>query len=286
MMETPRGILQALEIADHPRVQCLVMGTSDLTKDLHALHTGMRLPMLPSLGLCLLAARAAGAIVDGVYLDLNDGGGFAASCQQGRELGFDGRTLIHPKQIEAANEAFGPSADAVTYARKIIAAFEEARAAGKGVVVVDGKLVENLTSPRPSGSWRWRTPSPPASLDPDQARKQEHGSRVAGQGRRRHWRQHRHRARGGARAGRGRCHLVLAARDAGRLGEAAAAVRDRHGTRAIGVPCVAAEGTAPRRSRRTGLRRGRHLVNNAGTGSNETIMEAPDGSGSTTGTCT
>jgi citrate lyase subunit beta/citryl-CoA lyase len=145
MMETPRGILQAPEIADHPRVQCLVMGTSDLTKDLHALHTGMRLPMLPSLGLCLLAARAAGiAIVDGVYLDLNDGEGFAASCQQGRELGFDGRTLIHPKQIEAANEAFGPSADAVGYARKIIAAFEEARAAGKGVVVVDGRLVENL----------------------------------------------------------------------------------------------------------------------------------------------
>jgi citrate lyase subunit beta/citryl-CoA lyase len=145
MMETPRGILQALEIADHPRVQCLVMGTSDLTKDLHALHTGMRLPMLPSLGLCLLAARAAGiAIVDGVYLDLNDQEGFAASCRQGRELGFDGRTLIHPKQIEAANAAFGPSEDAVAYARKIIAAFEEARAAGKGVVVVDGKLVENL----------------------------------------------------------------------------------------------------------------------------------------------
>jgi citrate lyase subunit beta/citryl-CoA lyase len=145
MMETPRGILHALEIADHPRVRCFVMGTSDLTKDLHALHTGLRLPMLPSLGWCLLAARAAGiAIVDGVYLDLNDGEGFAASCRQGRELGFDGRTLIHPKQIEAANEAFGPSADAVAYARKIIAAFEEARSAGRGVVVVDGKLVENL----------------------------------------------------------------------------------------------------------------------------------------------
>jgi citrate lyase subunit beta/citryl-CoA lyase len=145
MMETPRGILHALEIADHPRVQCLVMGTSDLTKDLHALHTGMRLPMLPSLGICLLAARAAGiAIIDGVYLDLADEEGFAASCQQGRELGFDGKTLIHPKQIEAANTAFGPSADAVAYARKIIAAFEEARVAGKGVVVVDGKLVENL----------------------------------------------------------------------------------------------------------------------------------------------
>jgi citrate lyase subunit beta/citryl-CoA lyase len=145
MMETPHGILHAEEIANHPRVQGFVMGTSDLTKDLHALHTGLRLPMLPALGLCLLAARAAGiVIVDGVYLDLADEVGFAASCQQGRELGFDGKTLIHPKQIEAANAAFGPWAEAVAQARRIIAAFEEARAAGKGVVVVDGKLVENL----------------------------------------------------------------------------------------------------------------------------------------------
>ncbi len=145
MMETPRGIMRAEEIADHPRVQCLVMGTSDLTKDLQTLHTPMRLPLLPSLGICLLAARAAGiAIIDGVYLDLNDEEGFAASCWQGRELGFDGKTLIHPKQIEPANAAFGPSEEALAQARRIIAAFEEARAAGKGVVVVDGKLVEHL----------------------------------------------------------------------------------------------------------------------------------------------
>jgi citrate lyase subunit beta/citryl-CoA lyase len=145
MMETPRGVLHAEEIADHPRVGCLVMGTSDLTKDLHARHTAMRLPMLPSLGICLLAARAAGiAIVDGVYLDLNDEAGFRASCEQGRELGFDGRTLIHPKQLDAANAAFGPSAEAIAQARRIIAAFEAAEAEGKGVVVVDGKLVENL----------------------------------------------------------------------------------------------------------------------------------------------
>jgi citrate lyase subunit beta/citryl-CoA lyase len=145
MMETPRGVLHAEEIADHPRVECFVMGTSDLTKDLHALHTGLRLPMLASLSTCLLAARAAGiSIVDGVHLDLADEEGFAASCRQGRELGFDGKTLIHPKQVEPANAAFGPAEADIAWARKIIAAFEEAQGQGKGVVVVDGKLVENL----------------------------------------------------------------------------------------------------------------------------------------------
>ncbi|MBV8496036.1 MAG: CoA ester lyase [Gammaproteobacteria bacterium] len=145
MMETPRGILQAEAVADHPRVECLVMGTSDLATDLLAQHTPMRLPMLVSLGTCLLAARAAGiAVLDGVYLDLDDEAGFAASCRQGRELGFDGKTLIHPKQLAAANEAFGPSAEEIARAHVIIAAFEEAQAAGKGLVVVGGKLVENL----------------------------------------------------------------------------------------------------------------------------------------------
>lgn len=145
MMETPRGILRAEEIADHPRVACLVMGTSDLAKDLSARHTAMRLPMLTSLGLCLLAARAAGiAIVDGVHLDLNDAEGFAQSCAQGRELGFDGKTLIHPRQIAAANDAFGPSPAVVELAKRQIAAFEAALAEGKGVAVLDGKLVENL----------------------------------------------------------------------------------------------------------------------------------------------
>jgi citrate lyase subunit beta / citryl-CoA lyase len=145
MIETPRGVLRVEEIADHSRVACLVMGTSDLTKDMQALHTPMRLPMLPSLGLCILAARAARiAVLDGVYLDLKDETGFAAACQQGRELGFDGKTLIHPGQIEAANAAFGADEAAIAQARTIIAAFEEARSQGKGVVVVDGKLVENL----------------------------------------------------------------------------------------------------------------------------------------------
>ena len=145
MMETPRGILHAEEVADHARVEGFVMGTSDLTKDLQALHTPLRLPMLPSLAICLLAARAARiAIVDGVYLDLNDAEGLEASCKQGRELGFDGKTLIHPKQIDAANAAFGPSAEAVAWAHRMIAAFEAAQAEGKGVVLVDGKLIENL----------------------------------------------------------------------------------------------------------------------------------------------
>lgn len=146
MMETPRGMLRAEEIAfAHPRVGGLVMGTSDLAKDLHCAHTPMRLPMITSLGLCMLAARAAGiAILDGVYLDLEDDEGFAASCVQGRELGFDGKTLIHPKTVAKANEAFAPTEAEVTWSKRIIAAHAEAVAAGKGVVLVDGKLVENL----------------------------------------------------------------------------------------------------------------------------------------------
>jgi len=146
MMETPLGMLNAKEIAGaSPKLGGLLMGTSDLAKDLHAAHTRDRLPMITSLGLCLLAARAYGlAILDGVHLDLNDDEGFAHSCRQGRELGFDGKTLIHPKTIAACNEAFAPSADEVAFARRIIQAHAEAAAQGKGVVLVDGKLVENL----------------------------------------------------------------------------------------------------------------------------------------------
>jgi citrate lyase subunit beta / citryl-CoA lyase len=146
MMETPLGILHAEEIAfASPRVTVLVMGTSDLTKDLHAQHTAMRLPMITSLGMCLLAARAANvAILDGVHLDLADEEGFAQSCRQGAELGFDGKTLIHPKQLEAANRAFAPTDAEVAHARKVIEAYEQATHEGKGVVLLDGKLVENL----------------------------------------------------------------------------------------------------------------------------------------------
>jgi citrate lyase subunit beta/citryl-CoA lyase len=146
MMETPRGILKAEEIAlSSHRLAGFVMGTSDLAKDLQCLHTRDRLPMITSLGLCLLVARAYGlAALDGVYLDLNDDAGFEFACAQGRELGFDGKTLIHPKTVEAANRAFAPSATEVDWSRKIIAAHAEASAQGKGVVVVEGKLIENL----------------------------------------------------------------------------------------------------------------------------------------------
>ena len=146
MMETPRAMLRAEEIAAaDPRVGCLVMGTSDLAKELHAANTPERLPMINALGLCLLAARACGlAILDGVHLDLEDEAGFAASCRQGAELGFDGKTLIHPRQIGPANAAFAPNAETLARARRIIDAHEQAARAGQGVVVVDGRLVENL----------------------------------------------------------------------------------------------------------------------------------------------
>ena len=146
MMETPLGMLHAEEIAfSSPRLQCLVMGTSDLAKDLRAQHTPDRIPFMTSLGLCILAARAAKiAILDGVHLDLADDDGFMASCRQGRELGMDGKTLIHPKTIAMANEAFSPSEDEIAWSKRIIEAHAEAEKAGKGVVLVDGKLIENL----------------------------------------------------------------------------------------------------------------------------------------------
>ncbi len=146
MLETPLGILDARPIAAaSPRLAALVLGSADLTKDLHAAHTRDRLPLLTALQLALLAARAYGlAALDGVHLDLTDDEGFALACRQGRELGFDGKTLIHPKQIEAANTAFAPSAEEVAWSRRIIAAYAEAERSGKGVVLVDGKLIENL----------------------------------------------------------------------------------------------------------------------------------------------
>lgn len=146
MMETPKGVLHAEEIAgSHPRLALFVMGTNDLVKDMRARHTPMRLPMVTALGLGMLAARAHGlAILDGVYNDIQDLEGFKAACQQGVEMGFDGKTLIHPGQIEPCNEIFAPSAAELQAAGKIVAAFQAARAEGKGVVSVDGRMIENL----------------------------------------------------------------------------------------------------------------------------------------------
>ena len=146
MMETPLGMLHAEEIAfASPRVGGFVMGTSDLAKDLKALHTPDRLPFVTSLGLCVLAARAAGIpILDGVHLDLNDDAGFNASCQQGVEFGFDGKTLIHPKTIAMTNKAFSPSEEEISWAKRIIEAHADVTREGKGVVLVEGRLIENL----------------------------------------------------------------------------------------------------------------------------------------------
>jgi citrate lyase beta subunit len=146
MMETPKGMLRAEEIAGaHPRLGLFVMGTNDLVKDMRARHTPMRLPMITALGIGMLAARAHGlAILDGVYNDIQDAAGFRAVCQQGLEMGFDGKTLIHPSQVEPANTAWTPSANEVEQARHVIEAYAAAQAEGRGVVTVDGRMVEAL----------------------------------------------------------------------------------------------------------------------------------------------
>ena len=146
MMETPKGILRAEEIAgSHPRLALFVMGTNDLVKDMRARHTPMRLPMVAALGIGMLAARAYGlTILDGVYNDLQDSEGFRAVCRQGLEMGFDGKTLIHPSQVEPCNEVFAPSSAELESAAKIVTAFRAAEAEGKGVVTVDGRMIENL----------------------------------------------------------------------------------------------------------------------------------------------
>lgn len=145
MMETPRGMLNAAEIAAHPRLQGMVMGTNDLAKEMQTRFRADRLPLMSGLGLCLLAAKAeAKIIVDGVYNAFKDDAGLAAECEQGRDMGFDGKTLIHPAQVEVTNQAFAPSEAEVDLAQRQIAAFEAAEASGQGVAVVDGKIVESL----------------------------------------------------------------------------------------------------------------------------------------------
>lgn len=146
MIETPLGVLHAEQIAmSTPRLGCFVMGTNDLAKDLNAEQTEDRAPLMPALGHSLLAAKAYGvAIIDGVYNAFKNTEGFTARCTQSRQMGFDGKTLIHPAQIEICNDAFRPSADAVELAKRQIQAFEEAAGKGEGVAVVDGRIVENL----------------------------------------------------------------------------------------------------------------------------------------------
>jgi len=144
MVETPYAMLHAEEIAAaSERLTVLVMGTNDLAKELYAEHVPGRQPLLTGLSLALLAARATGkAIIDGVYNDVKNLDGFLAECQQGREMGFDGKTLIHPGQVEGANRAFAPSEKAVEDARGILQAWEDGK--GSGVVTYNGRMVENL----------------------------------------------------------------------------------------------------------------------------------------------
>ncbi|WP_207623605.1 HpcH/HpaI aldolase/citrate lyase family protein [Rhodobacter calidifons] len=145
MMETAKGCLNAGAIAAHPRLEGMVMGTNDLAKELGARHRADRLPLLAALGACVLAARAEGrVIVDGVFNAFKDEAGLRAECEQGRDMGFDGKTLIHPAQLDIANEVFAPSEEEVALARRMIAAHAEARARGEGVAVLDGRIVENL----------------------------------------------------------------------------------------------------------------------------------------------
>jgi citrate lyase subunit beta/citryl-CoA lyase len=150
MMETPLAMLNAREIAaaalePDSRLAGFVMGTNDLAKDTRARILPGRAPMLPWLMTCVAAARAYGLdILDGVYNELGNAEGFAAECAQARDLGFDGKTLIHPQQIAPCNAAFSPAEEEVAWARKIIAAFDQPENAAKGVLQIDGRMVERL----------------------------------------------------------------------------------------------------------------------------------------------
>lgn len=146
MIETPTAILDARAIATaHDRLTAFVLGTNDLVKELQAEFVPGRQPLQAALSMAVLAARAAEIVVlDGVYNDLDDAEGFEDECRQGRQLGMDGKTLIHPRQLEPCNRVFAPSEDEVAHAREVIAAFEEATAEGKGVATVKGRLIENL----------------------------------------------------------------------------------------------------------------------------------------------
>ncbi|HJL98422.1 MAG TPA: CoA ester lyase [Acidimicrobiales bacterium] len=145
MVETPIGILNVEEIARHERMSVMVMGTNDMAKELRASITADRQALLPYLAMCLLSARAAGiGILDGVYNDIKDESGFEDVCVQGAEMGFDGKTLIHPNQVAPTNEIFSPSLDELDFHQRVIEEFEAAEKDGRGVLTVDGKMIENL----------------------------------------------------------------------------------------------------------------------------------------------
>lgn len=145
MIETPTAIFDVRAIVAHPRVSVLVMGTNDLARELRAALVPGRHPLLPHLAVALAAARESGKVIlDGVYNDVKDLEGFRMECLQGMEMGFDGKTLIHPGQVDITNDVWAPSADEVDHARRVIEAFDEGLREGRGVVTVDGRMIENL----------------------------------------------------------------------------------------------------------------------------------------------
>ena len=145
MVETPSAVFDVRAIAGHPQVTALVLGTNDLAKELRAPLQAGRDALVPHLATAVLGAREAGiAVLDGVWNDVKDLDGFAAECRQGLALGFDGKTLIHPGQVDGANATWAPTSEELEQARTVVAAFEQAAADGRGVVVVDGRMVENL----------------------------------------------------------------------------------------------------------------------------------------------
>ena len=145
MIETPTAIMDVRAIAHHPRVNVLVMGTNDLAKELRTGSLPGRAPLIPHLALALLGAREADKVIlDGVYNDVRDPDGFLVEAEQGMAMGFDGKTLVHPSQVDPANEVWAPSSDEVDFSRRVIEAFEAAEADGRGVVTVDGRMIENL----------------------------------------------------------------------------------------------------------------------------------------------
>ncbi|MFW2335669.1 HpcH/HpaI aldolase/citrate lyase family protein [Ilumatobacter sp.] len=145
MIETPTALLDIRSIAHHHRVDVLVMGTNDLVKELRTAALPDRSPLVPHLATALVGAREADKVIlDGVYNDVRDPEGFLAEAEQGKALGFDGKTLVHPSQVEPTNDVWAPDGDEVDVARRVIAAFEEAEAEGRGVITVDGRMIENL----------------------------------------------------------------------------------------------------------------------------------------------